>query len=507
MEAGVWRRFIDGWVNTFTGLGTDRDKREGGLIKTARNTVGFAIFEAMYHGDDIAAKIADLAPKEMVREWIDFNAQQKDDEEDDGRRVETPQENKEVADAVNEKLHDLKARRRFKEAMTWARVYGGALLFLGVDDGSDPDDVNALEEPLDIRKVKSLDFLTVFDRFEVFIDKVDDDPASETFGLPLVYRVNPQGQSGRGTEKNSRLIHASRFIRFDGAQTSRRRMQQNSGWSDSIYIRIEEVLRDFGLAWGSVAHILQEFSLSIYKFKDLAELLASDQKDIVIERLKNLDRAKAVSRGIPIDAEHEDYERAVVQMAGVDKTMVQFAIRMSSAANMPVVLLMGMSPAGLSSTGESDLTFWFNEVRTKQEEDLRDPITQLIELIFATGEIKEPDEWSFSFNPLWTLDEKEESERRKNNAQSDALMIDAESITPEEVAESRFGGDKYGNEIILDKKKRAADAESDAEADKLARERLQRTGPPEPPIPPPVPPPGNGPPPVPEPIPAPGAPA
>ncbi len=213
--------------------------------------------------------------------------------------------------------------------------------------------------------------------------------------------------------------------------------------------------------------------------------------------MKNLDRAKGVSRGIPIDAEFEDYIRNTVRLNGLPEMMVQFAFRLASAANMPVVLLMGMSPAGLSATGESDLTFWFNEVRTMQEEILRDPIDQLINLIFATGEIKEPDKWSFAFNPLWTLDEKEESERRLNNARADALMIDSDSITPEEVAESRFGGDKYGNEIILDQEKR----DTDLEADVLARERQARMGPPMP-IPP-----GNGVPPTPEPepVPAPGA--
>lgn len=489
MEPVKVRKFFDNWVNTFTGLGTDRDKRSGGLAKQARNTIDFTFFEALYHGNDLAAKIADLAPKEMVREWIEFTAQQSDDESDDGRRVETPQENKEVSDAVIEKLHEIKARKRLKEAATWARVYGGSLVLLGVDDGADPDDPARMVEPLDIRKVQSLDFLTVLDRFEVSIDRVNEDPSSELFGLPETYRINPQGRSGQGTIQESRVIHSSRFLRFDGVQTSRRRMQQNGGWSDSIYIRIEEVLRDFGLSWASVAHVLQEFSISVYKFKGLAEMLASDEQNIILERMKNLDRAKGVSRGIPIDAEFEEYERQAVRLSGLPDTMVQFAFRVASAANMPVVLLFGMSPAGLSATGESDLTFWFNEVRTMQEEILRDPIDQLINLIFATEEIKEPDKWSFDFNPLWTLDEKEESDRRLNNAKADTLMIDGDVVTPEEVAESRFGGDKYGNEIILDKEKR----DTDLEADVLARERQLMVDPPVPPVVPP----GNGAPPAP----------
>ncbi len=209
MKAAKLRRFVDGWVNTFTGLGTDRDKRQGGILKQARNTTDFTFFEALYHGNDLAAKIADLAPKEMVREWIEFNAQQADSDDDDGRRVETPQENKEVSDAVIEKLHEIKARKRLKEAATWARVYGGSLVLLGVDDGTDPKDPNGMAEPLDIRKVQSLDFLTVFDRFEVSIDRVSDDPSSELFGLPETYRINPQGRSGQGTTQGSRVIHSS----------------------------------------------------------------------------------------------------------------------------------------------------------------------------------------------------------------------------------------------------------------------------------------------------------
>lgn len=476
---------MDGWTNQLTGLGTSRDKRQSGTIKNPINSSSGKFFEALYHGDDMAAKIAETAPKEMVREWIDFTVQQGDgDDEDSSMRIETPLEARKVNDFVMSELDRLKAKTRVREAMTWARVFGGSLLFLGVDDGTDPEDVNGLAEPLDESKIKSFDFLTVFDRFDVVIDEVESDPASERVGLPKTYRINNHGETGRGTNLGSRVIHASRFIRFDGALTTRRRIQENGGWRDSIYVKIDEVLRDFGTTWASVAHLMQDFSQGIYGLKDLAEVIAANQGDLVLDRLQLLDKARAVGRAIPIDKENESFDRNTVPLTGLPDTLIQFALRLSAAANTPVVLLMGMSPAGFSATGESDLTFWYNEVRAGQEDVLRDPVHRLIELVFATGETKEPEQWSFDFNPLWSLDDKEESEVRKNNAISDNAYIDTDVLTPEEVAQSRFGGDKYGTDIVLDAKQRATDLEADKlMAERIAKGEIQPPTPPVPPVP------------------------
>jgi hypothetical protein len=171
---GFLQSVVDGWANVYTGLGLDRDKRQGGGIKQAIGQQNETFFDNLYAGDDIAAKIANLPPREMIREWIDFSAQSTETEPTEGEvsRVETPEQNKDAEDLIMKKLIDLKAPKRLVESMTWARSHGGSLLFLGVDDGTDPEDPNGLAEPLDVSKVKSFVFLTVFVRFVAHIDQV-----------------------------------------------------------------------------------------------------------------------------------------------------------------------------------------------------------------------------------------------------------------------------------------------------------------------------------------------
>ena len=61
-----------------------------------------------------------------------------------------------------------------------------------------------------------------------------------------------------------------------------------------------------------------------------------------------------------------------------------------------------------------------------------------------------------AFNPLWQMTEAERVDIRLKQSQADVAYINAQVLTPEEVASSRFGGDAYSIETKLDLEARAA---------------------------------------------------
>lgn len=447
------RRIADGWENIVTGLGTSRDKRTGARMTVIPPTVNRKILEDLYSGDDMAAVIADKPAEDMVRKWISLTV-----ETGEAGLADTERE---LADDTLQALNELDATGAFREALTWARVYGGGLIFVGVDDGG--GESADLSEPVNESRIRAIRFLEVFDRFDVEIDTEYTDPATdgiEKFGKPKTYRLTNY-QGNRGASLQSVVIHESRFLRFDGPLTSRRRRIRNNGWNDSVYTRIETVLADFGLSWGSAAHLIQDFGAAVFKMTGLADAVAGEEGNLVLQRLSTMDQCRSTVRMTPIDAELEDFERQATPITGLAELMDRFMLRLAAAARMPVTVLFGISPAGLNTTAEGDLSIWYDHVGSMQETEVRKPLSRILRLLFLAAEGptkgKEPEGWEFSFNPLWQMDEKERAVARKTQAETDQIYIDTNVLEPEEVAESRFGGESYSYDTALDKEAREAE--------------------------------------------------
>lgn len=450
----------DAWENVITGLGrSSRDKRERTKIKSPAPSSSYQEFEDLYHGDDIAATIAELPAKEMVRAWINVRADEKDAGDSVTDQVSTSK-------LVLQALDDLDAQPKVFEALVWSRVFGGSLLFLGVDDGggSDPQ---ALSKPINERSIRSFDFLQVFDRWDVNVRKWYADPSQPKFGHPELYDIVQTSVPGGLDRLRPRFgIHESRFVRFDGAMTNRRRWLRNNGWADSVYVRVAEVIRDFAAAWGGAAHLLQDFAQAVFKMKGLQAALASDNDDLVINRMILMDMCRSVARAVPLDSDNEEFTRQATPVTGLPDLLDRFALRLSAAARMPASLLMGQSPSGLNATGDADIRFFYDSIKAQQEQNLRPRLNRIVELLFLAAEGPtrghEPDNWSIEFNPLWQLDEKDMGTLRKTQAEADQIYIMNGVLTPEEVASSRFGGDRYSTDTVLDDEQRAKDAAIDA---------------------------------------------
>lgn len=446
------RQTLDGWESTITGLGRARDKRTGTRIKGVMSPGSRDLFEAYFHGDDTAATIAELPAVEMTRQWIDLHI---DDSVTEDRRTEEIDSAQKMlaAKTTIQALEDIGAQYVLAEALLWSRVHGGSLVFLGVNDG-----VEDLREPLDLDNVRSIDFLDVFDRWDVQILSVYETMDEGKLGKPELYLLQPLSVTG-ASAMTSVVVHESRFIRFDGTITSRYRMAHNSGWADSIYTRMEDILKDYGISWAGIAHLLQDFSQAVLKMRGLADALAQQEDNLVIDRMVAMDLCRSVARAIPIDAEDEDFIRVPTPMSGLPETIDRLMLRLSSAARIPATLLFGQAPSGLNATGESDIRLFYDHVKASQERVLRPAIDRLLAIVFAAKDGptrgSEPKNWSYEFCPLWQSTDKERAEVRKLQAETDDIYLASGVVDPAEIAQSRFGGDVYSTDTVLDTERRA----------------------------------------------------
>lgn len=440
---------LDGWANILTGMGRlERDKRVSTVIDVAPVFSSPEELDELFAGDDLAAKIVELPATSMTREWVDVRV---GDDSEAGKKMA-------------QALEDLDAQPTWAEALTWAPTYGGALILLGVRDrGGKP------ERPVDERRIESVDWLRVIDRFDVRVARRYSDPKHPKFGKPELYEfVREVDRAAIHASTTSRpsdlqlrpgtMFHETRTVRLEGPLTPKRRRDQlNDGWPDSVFVRVYEVVRDFAAAWGGSGNLVTDFAQAVLKIKGLAKMLNSDSAagtSAVLARIRALDMSRSVGRVVPLDADGEDFQRVTTPLAGLADLLDRFAKRLGSAADMPVTVLMGESPAGLQATGSIELRNWYDVLRGRQVRVLVPTLGVLVRYLFLARRGptrgKEPKEWSIEPRPLWQLDDKTFAEVYLNMAEADSRYIELGVLDPSEVALSRFGGDRYSLQTQID---------------------------------------------------------
>lgn len=432
---------LDGWNNVFTLLGVKgRDKRLGGSF--AAEPLSHEELLNLWRGDDIAARIVETIPREMLREGHTLTIH-----DEDADRVA------EITKGIAAAQKKLKVRDLFYQALCFERAFGGGAILLGADDGEQD-----LTKPINEGRLKAIRWLSVFNRREVYAERYYTNVAAENYGEPELWRIQPEfGVS------SPLVVHETRLLLFKGIQISRRQTYTNLGWGDPVLLRVYDALRDFAQAFAGTAALLQDFSQAVFQIKDLSELISTNQDDVLKERFKIIDLCRSMLRAVVLDKD-ETFTRQTTPVAGLGELLDKFSLRVAASAEMPVSLMMGQAPAGLNATGASDIRFFYDGISAKQENKLKPNEERLTRLLFLCKEGptngKEPASWDIEYKPLWQSTAQESADLRYKQAQTDDLYLKNGVLTKDEVANSRFGGHGYRTETVLDveaRQKKAAE--------------------------------------------------
>lgn len=402
--------------NDFLGYGTSRDKLAASSF-VASCRLSDAELDALYYSDDVASRIVNLAPAEMLRAGYTLVA-----------------EDQEAARALQLRGKELGLDLAFLRGMQWGRLRGGAVCVIGALDGA-----SNLSLPLDMKRVREVAYLNVVDRRFVSTLSWQDDPFRPGFGMPEIYNV--------GSPKAGAVaVHASRVIRFDGVEetdpVTRRAL---GGWTYSSLQRPYDVLRKFATAYESAAQLIADAAQGVWKIENLLDAIANNREELMA-RMQLADMTRSAGRAIMVDSATEDFTRVATPMSGVGEILDRFQQRLAASADgMPVTLLMGRSPAGQNATGDSDFRAWYGLVKNRQTNYLKPLLLGAYEIL-ARG--KPPAGLDIEFHPLWEQTAEEQARTENMRAQTDKIYtIDIGAIGPEQVAIARFGTGKGQIEI------------------------------------------------------------
>ncbi len=410
-DLGIVDARYDQWVNSSTGMGTStRDKFQAGYFSTF-DALDFGEIESLYYGEDMCERIVDELPNEAQRR---------------GFKLEGPQ-----AEVGEKALRALRFKVKLRDAHGFARLWGGAGLVLGLDDGQMSD------KPVDVQRCRGVKFINVVDRRYIQPVGYYEDPALADFGEPETYRVTPA--FGVTSMPGGGLIHESRIIRFLGTRIDHIARKRLDGWSYSTLQRPYDILRLFAHAFQATGQLLADAGQGVFMVKGLITQMSGPNRNAILQRFASLDQQRWAGRMLLTDMDGEKFAREPVQVAGIADLLNHIEMRLAAAARMPVTKLMGRAPAGLDATGDSDTRNWYEQVKAVQVDALEPAIARFLDL--ATQGAWSADEANVvQWNSLEDPNDKEEAEVEQLEASTWKLYVDMGAISGEEVALVQFAG-------------------------------------------------------------------
>jgi phage-related protein (TIGR01555 family) len=367
------------------GVGTNNIASGGsyGFNPISRNK---NLLEWAYRGSWIVRKAVDVPAEDMTRQGVSINDDMPPDRIDG--------------------MQAFCARRqvwtRLTQAMKWARLYGGAGAAI-VIKGQD------FSQPLRMNTIGKGQFtgLIVLDRWMLqpsYSDLVTD--PGEDYGNPVWYDVVSDARA-----LPAMRIHHTRFIRFDGIELPYWQRQVENGWGLSILEPMWDRLIAFDSATNGAAQLVYKAHLRTLKLPKLRELIA-DGGPIYQAVLRQIDmiRTLQANEGLTLLDADDIFEVNQYSFAGLSDMIQQFGQQLSGSVDVPMTRLFGQSPAGMNSTGESDMNNYDDGLKSQQETRLRDPYQTIFELTHRSlfGEPLPP-EFGFTFNPLRQLTQEQKS--------------------------------------------------------------------------------------------------
>ena len=115
-------------------------------------------------------------------------------------------------------------------------------------------------------------------------------------------------------------------------------------------------------------------------------------------------------------------------MSGVPDVLDRFAEALAAVTGIPVTVLMGRAPGGLSATGKADLDNWYARIEAMQNDILRKPLDLLVNYIIIAKTGQDGGNYSLKFKPLTVKSDKENAEIDKLKAEANKIQADADSI-------------------------------------------------------------------------------
>jgi len=339
------------------------------------------LLEWIHRGSWLGGVAIDLIADDMTRAGVDFVTEI------------APEE----AEVIEAEATNLGVWESTSECIQWGRLYGGCIGVLLID-GQD------MKTPLRLETVGKGKFKGVLplDRWQIepsLNDLVTD--FGPHMGLPKYYTVLASAPALRGV-----VVHHSRVaFRIEGIKLPYQQRLTENLWGISVLERLYDRLVSFDSATTGAAQLVYKAYLRTLKIKGLREVIATGGMPLngLMQYTEIMRRFQGME-GITLLDDTDTFEvQQHSAFSGLSDALMQFGQQLSGALQIPLVRLFGQSPAGLNSSGDSDLRTYYDGINQRQNKDLFLGMTIIYKLMAQSLGISLPKNFSIEFTSLWQL--------------------------------------------------------------------------------------------------------
>ena len=280
-------------------------------------------------------------------------------------------------------LRDCDVLKAVKDAMRWAKLYGGAGLIINTDqDPMTELDINAIGEKTPIAFIAA-------DRWELTLNFIQAEK------IPCPY--NYYGQS----------IHKTRVIKVLGKEAPAFIRQRLQGWGMSELERMMRDLNSYVKNQDLIYQLLDEAKIDVWHIEGFnTALLSQKSQTAVRNRLQLANLLKNYHSAIMMD-KNDDYEQKQLNFSGLAEMLQQVRIGIAASLRMPMTKVFGLSASGFNS-GEDDIENYNALIESEVREKAREVLTKVLPLCCQQLFGYEPEGLQFEFKPLRVLSAEQE---------------------------------------------------------------------------------------------------
>lgn len=353
-------------------------------------------------------RIAETISKECTRRWIKLHTSGDGDKSAKIKKM-------------NAEIKRLKVRDAYRECIQQDGLFGRSHIYIDTGHTEDRDE---LVTPLFVDKAKvgigGLKRLRVVEPMWTYPGDYNAiDPLTPDYYRPTTWWVM------------SKKIHSTRLqtmVLRDVPDLLKPAFQFGG-------LSMSQMLKPYVDNWlrtrQSVSDLLHSFSVSGIK-TNMDSVLQGGTSDSLITRAELFNRHRD-NRGLfLLDKETEEFFNVTTPLSSLDKLQAQSQEHISSIAGIPLTILLGITPSGLNASSEGEIRTFYAWIEAIQEDFIRDPLTRILKLIQLSlfGSI-DPD-IDFSFVPLWSLDDAALATKRKTEADTASVYVNAGIVSPDE---------------------------------------------------------------------------
>lgn len=397
-------------------------------------------------------KITETIASEMTRAWITFESAGGDDE------AEKKAEKIAKIEAEFGRLH---VQEMFRKAAEGDGYFGRGHIFLDIGENDDRDELkqpigdghNALSKSKvgngDLRRLRYIEPMWV-----AATTYNSTDPLKGDWFRPVGWYV-------MGKE-----VHTSRLLTFIGRPVPDLLKPTYLFSGLSMSQMAQPYVDNWIKTRDSVSKLISSFSMTGLK-TDLTERSEMDDGAELLARLKLFTTMRDNRGTLAIDKDTEDWFNISVPLGTLDKLQAQSQEQLSSVSSIPLVKLLGITPSGLNASSDGEIRVFYDWIAAYQGVLFRDNLHRLLGFVQMSlfGEVDPA--ITIKFNPLYSLNEKEQAEVNKIEAETGAVLISAKVISPEE-ERKRVASDKTTPYTSLDAGAAPADVLSETDKATIA---------------------------------------